>query len=283
MKFLRRVAMYLALSYSVSAIAQGGDIESEQARVKANPNDANAWVKLGILYHQAGNNREAIVAFTSALDYGYDQTLGKYQLAAAYAGAGEKEKAVDLLETVVAAGVAAPIGRDPDFAALIGDARFDALAKREQSLTEPCMDATAHPEYRQLDFWLGEWDVFDGNQKVGDSSIQLILKNCVVLENWTDTTGGQGKSFNKYDPVTKIWEQFWVEDNGGTNYFSGNLVDGEMRYVLQKPRKDGSHLIRHLTFSKLPDGSVRQLSKASTDNGKTWSVEYDFIYRKKPH
>ncbi|ABF42839.1 Tetratricopeptide repeat protein [Candidatus Koribacter versatilis Ellin345] len=282
---LRYLAVIVVLCVRLFAVPQavGADIDSLQAKVKNNPTDPNAWVELGNSYHQGGKDREAITAYSNALEHGYDAILGKYNLAVAYAGAGEKDKAIELLQTIVAAGLAAPIGRDPDFAKLVGDSRFDALAQREQALIEPCMDATAHPEYRQLDFWLGEWEVFGGSQKVGDSKIELILKNCVVLENWTDTTGGQGKSFNKYDPARKAWEQFWVEDNGSTNYFIGTLREGEMRYELVKPRKDGGKLMRHLTFSKFPDGSVRQFSQSSTDDGKSWSVEYDFIYRKKAH
>ena len=281
---VKLIALWVMLSLSLAAAAQGSGetIESLETQLKNDANDANAWVKLGDLFHQRGRNREAIAAYSHAQEHGYDAVLGKYNLAVAYTGAGDKDKAIEMLEAVVSAGLVAPIGRDPEFAALAGDSRFEGLAQREQALTEPCMDAKAHPEYRQLDFWVGEWEVFSGNQKVGDSSIQLILKNCVVLENWTDTTGGQGKSFNKYDPAKKAWEQFWVEDDGATNYFTGSLVEGEMRYELAKTRRDGSKLMRHLTFSKLPDGSVRQLSQASTDSGKSWLVEYDFVYRKKP-
>ncbi len=273
----------LTLPLCLAAQTDSGEMEALRARVKNNPRDANAWAQLGTLYHQAHRDSEAISAYNHALESGYAPILAKYNLAAAYTGTGDKERAINLLREVVTAGLAAPIGRDPDFAALAGDSRFDALAQREQALTEPCMNATANPEYRQLDFWVGEWDVYSGDQKVGDSSIQLILKDCVVLENWTDITGGQGKSFNKFDPAREVWEQFWVEDNGSTNYFTGKLVDGEMRYELVKPRRDGGKLMRRLTFSKMPDGNVRQFSQGSTDDGKSWSVEYEFTYRKKPH
>jgi hypothetical protein len=36
-----------------------------------------------------------------------------------------------------------------------------------------------------------------------------------------------------------------------------------------------------MTFFRLPDGSVRQLGERSTDDGKTWSVTFDLLYRKK--
>jgi hypothetical protein len=55
-----------------------------------------------------------------------------------------------------------------------------------------------------------------------------------------------------------------------------------MRYVYEMPTTPSREtLTRHLIFWKLPDGSVRQLSERSTDVGKTWATEYDFVYVKK--
>lgn len=257
------------------------EVRHAKAAVAKDPGNSSSWEALGGAYHHAKDDRNAVQAFKKALALGYDPTLGKYNLASAYAGGEEKSLAIDLLEEVVNAGLVAPIGKDPEFANLAGDHKFDELAKREQAMTEPCRDIEHHSEYRQLDFWVGDWEVFDGTQKVGDSSVQLILKDCVVFENWTDVTGGQGKSLNKYNPTSKKWEQFWVEDNGATNYFVGSLVDGDMRYELTLPRKDGGTLGRHMTFSRLPNGDVRQYSQGSTDGGKTWSTEYDFTYRRR--
>jgi len=35
-----------------------------------------------------------------------------------------------------------------------------------------------------------------------------------------------------------------------------------------------------MVFTPNPDGSVRQSSDASTDEGKTWMERYDYTYRK---
>ena len=81
----------------------------------------------------------------------------------------------------------------------------------------PCKDPT-RPEYRQFDFWTGEWDVFANGSttQVGSNSIQLILNDCVIYENWTARGGGEGKSFNKYNPVQKQWEQYWMARYGSS-------------------------------------------------------------------
>jgi hypothetical protein len=279
------LALLIMTSGCMGQAASGNSTQSiavDEKQAQSNPKDGNSWEKLGLDYLQAGQYQEAVQPLQKALENGYPSQTGKYNLACAYARLGEKQQALDLLESLVSAGgFPGPVANDPDLANLAGEPRFQALAKTAQLAAEPCKDAQANPQYRQLDFWVGEWDVFSGKQKVGESSVQLILKDCVVFENWRDLQGGTGKSFNKYNSVTHQWEQFWVADNGATNYFKGSLVDGEMRYVFETPTRSGGTLVRHLTFSKLPDGRVRQLSEASTDAGKTWITEYDFAYAKR--
>ncbi len=230
---------------------------------------------------QAGKYADAIEPLQKALDNGFPPQIGKYNLACAYARNGQKEKALDLLESVAAGpGLPGPIAGDPDLASLAGEPRFQKLVAASQRAAEPCKDP-ANAQYRQLDFWVGEWDVYSGQQKVGESSVQLILKDCVVFENWHGLQGGDGKSLNKYNNVTKQWEQFWVSDSGTTNYFKGSLVDGAMRYTLEMPGPSGGTLLRHLTFTPLAEGKVRQFSQRSMDGGKTWATEYDLVYVKK--
>lgn len=244
--------------------------------------EAASWEKAGTDDLQAGKYADAIVALQKALDSGFPPQIGKYNLACAYARAGDKQKALDLLEAVAAGpGLPGPVANDPDLASLSGEPRFRKLVAASQRAAEPCKDGQANPQYRQLDFWVGEWDVYSGKQKVGESSVQLILKDCVVFENWHGLQGGDGKSFNKYNNVSRQWEQFWVSDSGTTNYFHGSLVNGAMRYTLEMPGPSGGTLTRHLTFSQLPESKVRQLSERSMDGGKTWTTEYDFVYVKK--
>jgi hypothetical protein len=246
--------------------------------VDANPGNANAWEQLGTAYQQAGQFDDARRSFQSAIDKGYASPYGRYNLACAYARLGDSQRALDLLSELVEKQVPIPMTGDPDLASLTSEPRYLELQKKVQALSEPCKDAQAHPEYRQLDFWVGEWNVFSGTQPVGTSSVQLILKDCVVFENWTGLTGGDGKSFNKYNTSRRKWEQFWVSDSGTTTYFVGELVNGSMAYVEAPGPKT---TIQRLTFTKMTDGRVRQLGEQSSDGGKTWSTGYDFYYVKK--
>ncbi len=156
---------------------------------------------------------------------------------------------------------------------------FDVFAQSNaQPPAKPC---GASPEYRQFDFWIGEWDVTANGNRAGESSVQLILGKCVVFENWTGARGMNGKSFNIYDPAKGKWRQTWVDDFGTLTEFTGEFKDGVMRFVADTVDARGNKTLRKMTFFPLPEGRVRQLGERSTDGGKTWSADYDLIYAKK--
>jgi hypothetical protein len=52
-------------------------------------------------------------------------------------------------------------------------------------------------------------------------------------------------------------------------------------YTDEIPQSDGTRLKRHLQFFKVGADKVRQFSQGSTDDGKTWTVEYDLTYNRK--
>lgn len=144
--------------------------------------------------------------------------------------------------------------------------------------TEPAPCATKS-ECRQLDFWIGEWDVAtpDG-KKVAVSRIQLGVGQCVVLENYSDPSGYEGKSINFFDSRLGKWRQTWADSAGGVSEFTGELKDGAMQLEGETHRADGEKVLRKMRISKMTDNRVRQYSELSTDDGKTWSVAYDLTY-----
>lgn len=150
---------------------------------------------------------------------------------------------------------------------------------------KPC----SRPEFRQFDFWIGDWEAFGKNgSKAGDSKISLILDSCVILEEWTSASFQQGlryagKSFNSYNAASKQWQQTWTDNTGNTTEFlRGEGSDGKIIYYADKVAgPQGKNFMRRLTFTKLSDDKVRQFGEMSNDEGKTWIAEYDLEYRRK--
>jgi hypothetical protein len=168
-------------------------------------------------------------------------------------------------------------------ATLASAQQADGVAPSAQTSTaaaaQPCRSSEA---YRQLDFWVGEWEVHGPKGKtVGTSSVQLILNDCVVFENWTGAGGSTGKSFNLYNAQTHLWKQVWVDNQGNMLEFKGEFRDGAMRYSGESLAQNGKAVLDRLTFFPLAEGRVRQLWEQSPDQGKTWNTVFDGTYIKK--
>jgi hypothetical protein len=54
-----------------------------------------------------------------------------------------------------------------------------------------------------------------------------------------------------------------------------------MVLVGTSPGPKGTPQLQRITFSKNADGSVHQVWDTSDDEGKTWAVAFDGLYRKK--
>src|SRR5215475_11770659 len=70
-------------------------------------------------------------------------------------------------------------------------------------------------EYRQFDFWLGEWTVRKPDGSVaGQNRITREHGGCVVHEHYTTDRGYDGESLNIYDGKRNVWHQTWVDTDG---------------------------------------------------------------------
>jgi tetratricopeptide (TPR) repeat protein len=242
------------------------------------------WLRLGACLHGIGQNAKALEAYERARTHGAPPSAVDYGVAVALASVGDTDKAFAALSEAVKQGHGRPdlLLSDPDLRSLRMDLRFAALVKQAQQNQEPC---ESRAESRQFDFWVGDWNVVTTREltPVGRSHIERGLGDCVIWENWTSLgeSAYSGKSYNVYNPDQKRWEQFWVDNQGGMIHFHGGLTEGVMDlYTDGIPQADGKALKRRLRFYNLGADRVRQFSEGSTDDGKTWTVEYDFTYNR---
>jgi hypothetical protein len=136
--------------------------------------------------------------------------------------------------------------------------------------------------FRDFDFWVGEWVVYTQDTVVaGYSEVEIVLDSCVIQENWSSASSAYtGKSFNSYNEEDGIWTQTWVDNSGVTIHFFGSFNNGVMHMTGRRNTKDGE--IRYvMDYIQLPNGRLRQLWKASDDDGLSWTVLFDGVYRKR--
>jgi hypothetical protein len=143
---------------------------------------------------------------------------------------------------------------------------------------KPCADA----ENRQFDFWVGEWDVSNPAGKVvGSSTITNTLGGCVIQENWVGKGGYTGQSFNTYDPPTKTWHQHWVDNTGLSTNMDGSFQGGKMILKTGVNKTPSGTKMTRITWEKIDNDHVRQHVEGSSDEGKTWSTEFDGRYARR--
>jgi len=139
------------------------------------------------------------------------------------------------------------------------------------------------PEYRQFDFWLGLWEVYDTNdQIIGRNHIKLMQDSCVLQENWQAAKSPySGTSYNYYNKITGNWEQLWIDNQGQHLNLTGGLSSESM--VLQGARREGrkgNEYINRITWTPQSYKIVQQHWEISYDDGDTWKTIFDGEYRK---
>ena len=104
------------------------------AYVKAHPDDAEAWLRLGLSQAQVHEASEADVSLQKAYALGAKRPVDLYNIACGYALTGSKDKALDWLGRAVDAGFRDRqlMTTDTDLESLRGDPRFEGLVKRLQ-------------------------------------------------------------------------------------------------------------------------------------------------------
>jgi len=150
--------------------------------------------------------------------------------------------------------------------------------------TDPCTTS----EQKQLDFWLGEWDLTwpgekDGQVAHGKNSIRRLLNGCVVEENFD---GGEsmhlrGMSVSTYVARAGKWKQTWVDNEGSYLDFVGEFKDGQMILARETTDPKGERLLQRMVFKNITPDELDWSWESSRDGGKTWQVLWPINYKRK--
>ena len=151
-----------------------------------------------------------------------------------------------------------------------------SLAAQQQT---QCSDPKAH----EFDFWIGDWTVYkNGTDTIVGHNNVILVAGCSLQENWKSSNGFSiGTSLNKYNFAKKKWQQMWVDNSGLTLQLEGDFMNGKMILENEQLTRDGKYKVRNrITWSKNIDGSVRQFWEQSYDEGNTWRINFDGLYKK---
>jgi len=253
--------------------------EAYAAITAADPDDANAWYQLAASARQAGDLDVAGEALAIAETLEFSPIRIGFEKARLAVEADDAVAAVAALEAIAESGFTsvAYITSDPVLATLAGNPAYDALVAEMSVLAYPCENDEA---FHEFDFWLGEWVVHGSNGTLaGSNVIERAERGCVIIENWTNTTGGTGMSVNYVDKITGEWVQIWNAEGGSQINIRGGLTDDGMLLVgtLHTVGANTTVPFRGL-WTPLPDGRVRQFFEQSNDGGETWQAWFEGFY-----
>jgi tetratricopeptide (TPR) repeat protein len=219
---------------------------------------------------QAGKLDEAVTLWSKAVELRPDEPTDRYNLACALARSGDAAASIASLTAAAERGFSNSLllESDADLESVRTDPAFAALVARVKA---------ADP-VRQLDFWIGTWDVYTtADVKVGQNIIEPRNKGRMLFEQWTDGRGWVGCSQNFYDHGKKQWRQVWTDEAGAVIDYAGTWSDGAMRLEGTLTASHGATSKSRMTLTPSADGSVRQVIDRQAADG-TWTNAVDFRY-----
>ena len=255
------------------------------ALTKQTPDHARFWYRLAVAARADKHYDVALDAMQKAKMLGAGKGLpafvSDYEIATIYAARGDKDLAMQSLKSVgrwriLAAG---PLEERSGVEGIAGE-RSICRAGKSKCNTTPRRAKTRSSS----NLISGSETGMLRRQPTAFSEGQAMLRRrwADVLSGKTGLRLGRPTLARATTPGTRLssaGNSTGSTTAAGVMFFHGGLKDGVMDYWTDDvPQPTGGMLLRHLQFFNLGPDKVRQFSQGSNDAGKTWHVEYDFIY-----
>lgn len=151
----------------------------------------------------------------------------------------------------------------------------------ESSARTPESSKCAAAEYRQFDFWAGDWDAYgldEGNKLVARARVDVILDGCALREIYEQLDGLTGQSLSTYDASRRTWHQTWVTNRGKLLTLEGRFQDNRLTLIGTDLAGDGRSVLIRGVWKRV-EGGVRETAESSDDGGKSWKPLFDILFR----
>ena len=152
---------------------------------------------------------------------------------------------------------------------------------RSPNTASPCDP----PAFHALDFFVGDWDVYDTAGKLyAHQSVKKDIDGCVLVGHWIGPVGDHGLTVLAFDPTIRRWK----------GIYSANHVPSLIPFITRTQvaayAGKGVRLSREvdpakphdrdqLTIEPIAQGRVRYHYEVSSDDGRTWKTIFDAQHR----
>lgn len=141
------------------------------------------------------------------------------------------------------------------------------------------LDVCVEPDYRELDFLVGEWIVTKSSgQAVGNASVQIDMHDCMLELDFATDAGYESQSFMAWDRRTGSWYRNYVDAEGTRLRMEGGLQEDAMMFEGTRPDHGGALGVRVSFTADGPDRVVEQW--ATSTNGGPWRDGLTAVYER---
>ncbi|MEP6464844.1 MAG: hypothetical protein ABJB05_01000 [Parafilimonas sp.] len=157
------------------------------------------------------------------------------------------------------------------------------FASIAQNKNLPC----SAPEASQFNFWIGDWNLTYNDTLHATNHVEKIMGSCTVQENFHDpNTNYNGKSWSVYNKNYNMWQQTWVDDQGGYIALTGEMHGDSM--VLATAEKTvpanisaTGKMTNRMVYHNITKDAFDWDWESSTDGGTTWKNNWHIHYTRK--
>lgn len=270
------------------ALREAGDVKAAAAAfgriATAQPENAAAVFFHAYTLHASGDLKAAHDRHLDAAKFEQFRPVALYNHACVHALWNETDMALQSLREAIDAGFGATdehkhiLKTDPELDSLRADPRFQALLGGNAPLPK----LTEVEPARLFDFYVGEWEMVDGE----------IVESLVTV---TPALGGRGLYVSMrraadnaetatatyvFDRERKVWRQIWTGDTGQVITMAGAL-EGETIALRVETDTLGTALNGRSVFSDLTRDAFTYAWQTTSDDGKTWSTVASRTFRRR--
>ena len=271
--------------------------------VLADEENGVAWLNLGYCLHANGDLERALRVHHKAATFEPYKGTALYNVGCVHALQGDADLAFEFLHKALDARpiAAAQFKNDPDLNSLHKDKRWKRLklklepkakSKAEAKATplpeskEASADVANYgkavslaklPAERRFDFWIGEWDMYVGDQLISRQVVKSQLDGASIVQ-----TGPQSMTLAVFDPAAGKWKMTWTSTAGHHDVLIGGMNDQGQMVMHQKVLRDRPDAIGKWILRDIYKNHFFADWMTSTDGGKTWVTEAAMEYKRAP-
>ncbi len=245
---------------------------------QANPRNTHAWQRWADALVRMECYREAIPIYERVAGGMTHRDDAHWAIARAAARINEPDRALMAIEALLNANALTleQFDNTPELDPLRDRPAFQKCRER---LVERARQIEQTPLARQLDFWIGDWDIFDPqNGLIGTVSVTAQENGRIIHEHFQSNQFGQSARSTSYvDFRNDAWKMLWLDVSTQVE-LQGQFDGLAMRWRGEVYHDDGTTIRTIRTLKPLDDGLILHTIDHYQPSQDAWEQYLTWIY-----